>query len=378
MFPLNKRFYELCQALKIDPRDEAAPEQEGTRAFYIALRKQLLGLLENRYSLVDGTLVVEAKRNQGLASALWHELRGEGPKTAITEETARSAVYRLHGFVETPDGGWVLPPRAAAERQSSPTSASEQLAQSLSVIPGQVRERINELSAERADLLHRYLTEAALYVRGRSQEPKLPEPPWNQRYEIARGHEFLEEFLRRARRARYDITLAAVDLYITASTCRALFLDRLKANVRIRVLIFNFLHEDVSYVARMIRRSPDVLRALSNDTVEAFLRIREAAGADGKNLEVRLLNRDPQGRWYIIDPHSDEGEGASAFTVSRAPGAATRASDAGGGWETTRHVIRGYARHVEHLWAEAQDFDAWLPSYERWRARPETKTILGE
>ena len=378
MFPLNKRFYELCLALKIDPRDEAVPEQEGTKAFYIGLRKKLLSLLENRYFLVDDTLVVKAKRNHGLASALWHELRGEGPKTSITELTARSAVYRLHGFVETSDGSWALPPRVAPERNASALSAHDQFEQNLSVIPEQVRGRIDELAAERADLLHRYLSEAAEYLRGKSQEPKLLEPPWNERYEVARGHEFIEEFLRRARRARREIVLAAVDLYITASTCRTLLIDRLKAQVRVRVLIFDFLHGDVKHVARMIRRSPDVLRALGNDTVEAFLRIREAAGVDRKNLEVRLLNRDPQGRWYIIDPLSEEGEGASAFTVPRAPDTATRASDAGGGWETTRHVVRDHARHVDRLWAEAQDFDAWLPSYESWRARPKTKTMLGE
>ena len=59
-------------------------------------------------------------------------------------------------------------------------------------------------------------------------------------------------------------------------------------------------------------------------------------------------------------------------------GTAAKATEAKGGWETTAQVIQAHAREIERLWTEAQDFEAWLPSYESWKALPETKTLLGE
>ncbi len=199
-------------------------------------------------------------------------------------------------------------------------SAEDQFEQSVSVIPRQVRDRIYELCGQRADLMSRYLEQAAKHLQGEVEGLSLPGPPWNERYESKRGYEFAEKFLERAKKARTEILLAAVDFYITSAICQSIFLDRLKNHVRVRILLFDFVRGDTSHVARMVRRSPQVLCALSNDTVEALLWLREEAQAAGvlHKLEIGLLDRDPQGRWYIIDPMSEEGRGAYAFTVPRA------------------------------------------------------------
>ncbi|HYQ25640.1 MAG TPA: hypothetical protein VER04_00435 [Polyangiaceae bacterium] len=381
MFPINKRFHELCRTLKIDPGEGSARHEEGTREFYNTLRKKLSRLLGNRYCLVSGALRVEDQHTQGLAATLRRELNGSGGKTEVVKESnARTAVYRLHGFVETAGGGWVLPKRREAEEDAPMKSAEEQFEQSVSVIPREVRERIYELCAQRGDLMSRYLEQAAKHLQGEAEGLSLPGPPWDERYESKRGHEFAEKFLERAKKARSEVLLAAVDFYITGAICQSILLDRLKNHVRVRILIFDFVRGDTSHVARMVRRSPQVLCALSNDTVEALLWLRDEARAAGvlENLEIGLVDRDPQGRWYIIDPLSEEGRGAYAFTVPRASGTAEKAADSGGGWETTLRVIQSHAREVERLWTEAQPFETWLPNYESWRARPETKTLLGE
>jgi hypothetical protein len=381
VFPINKRFHELCRALKIDPGDGSARYEEGSREFYNTLRKKLSRLLGNRFCLADGTLGVEDRHTQGFADTLRRELNGSGGKTEVVKESnARTAVYRLHGFVEAASGGWVLPPRRETGADAPLKPAEELLQQGVSVIPREVRERIYELCAQRADLMNRYLEQAIKHLQGEGEGPGLPGPPWDERYESKRGHEFAEKFLERAKKARREIWLAAVDFYITAAICQSIFLERLQNHVRVRILIFDFVRGDTSHVARMVRRSPQVLCALSNDTVEALLRLREAARAAGvlEYLEIGVLDRDPQGRWYVIDPMSEDGRGAYAFTVPRASGTAAKPADIGGGWETTAHVIQAHAREVERLWAEAQDFEAWRPSYESWRAHPETKTLLGE
>lgn len=381
MLPINKRFHDLCRALKIDPNDGSTPEEDGTWEFYNTLRRKLSRLLGNRYYLADGALCVEDQHTQGLAATLRRELNGSGGKTEVVKEpNARTAVYRLHGFVETASGAWVLPVRHVAQADAPLKSVEAQFEQCVSVIPAQVRDRIYELCAERRDLMNRYLDQAAQHLQGELEGLNLPVPPWNERYEAKRGHEFVEKFLERAQQARTEITLAAVDFYITAAICQSLFLDRLEHRVRVRILIFDFVHGDTSHVARMVRRSPQVLCALSNDTVEALLSLREEARAAGVHeyLELRVLDRDPQGRWYIIDPMSEEGRGAYAFTVPRAAGTAAKATEAKGGWETTLQVIQAHARDVERLWTEAQDFETWLPRYESWKALPETKTLLCE
>jgi len=381
---INKRFHDLCRALKIDPIDSSAPAEDGSWEFYNTLRRKLSRLLGNRYYLAGGALGVEDQHTQGLPATLRRELNGSGGKTEVVKEAnARTAVYRLHGFVETASGAWVLPVLPVlheAEADAPLKSVEAQFEQCVSVIPAQVRDRICELCAERRDLMNRYLEQAAQHLQGEREGLSLPVPPWNERYESRRGHEFAEKFLERAKKARTVITLAAVDFYITAAICRSLFLDRLEHQVRVRILIFDFVHGDTSHVARMVRRSPVVLCALSNDTVEALLSLREEARAAGvlEYLDIRVLDRDPQGRWYIIDPMSEEGRGAYAFTVPRAPGTAAKATEAKGGWETTAQVIQAHAREIERLWTEAQDFEAWLPSYESWKALPETKTLLGE
>jgi len=384
LFPINKRFHDLCRALKIDPTEGSTTAEDGTWEFYNTLRRKLSRLLGNRYYLAGGALCVEDQHTQGLAATLRRELNGSGGKTEVVKESnARTAVYRLHGFVETANGAWVLPARPERHEPHADAplkSVDAQFEQCVSVIPAQVRDRIDELCAERRDLMNRYLEQAAQHLQGEREGRNLPVPPWNERYEAKRGHEFAEKFLERAKQARSEITLAAVDFYITAAICQSLFLDRLKQRVRVRILIFDFVHGDTSHVARMVRRSPQVLCALSNDTVEALLSLREEARSAGvlEHLELAVLDRDPQGRWYIIDPMSEEGRGAYAFTVPRAAGTAAKATEAKGGWETTVQVIQAHARDVERLWTEAQDFEAWLPSYERWKALPETKTLLCE
>ncbi len=84
MFPINKRFHELCRALKIDPRDGSARHEEGTREFHDTLRKKLSRLLGNRYCLIDGALCVEDQHTQGLAATLRRELTEavEKPKSS--------------------------------------------------------------------------------------------------------------------------------------------------------------------------------------------------------------------------------------------------------------------------------------------------------
>lgn len=385
MFPINQRFWELCLALNIDPQDRDAPQEVGTKPFYVGLRRKVLNLLESRFELVDGALGVETQherlRNTGLAASLWRELNGSGGKTkAIEESTARSAMYRLHGLIETSSGGWVLPPPNAGEPDGSRKPIQAQFEQVFSVVPQLVRERIHELCLQRRDLMDRYIADAVRYLQAEVVGLSLPEPPWNHRYEFTRGHEFIDKFLDCARNARLDITLAAVDFYITASIGRSLFLERLKCGVRVRVLIFDFVRGDVPHVARMIRRSPEVLCALSNETVEALLWLREAAASAGvfDKLEVRLLDRDPRGRWYIVDALRKDGHGQFAFTVPRASDTATRATDSGGGWEVTPEIVQAHAREVEELWQQAEPIDAWLPAYERWKILPETKRLLGE
>jgi hypothetical protein len=51
--------------------------------------------------------------------------------------------------------------------------------------------------------------------------------------------------------------------------------------VRVRFLIFDFVHGDAAHVARMVGRSRDVLCALGNDTVDGLLWLREEARRTG-------------------------------------------------------------------------------------------------
>ena len=106
-----------------------------------------------------------------------------------------------------------------------------------------------------------------------------------------------------------------------------------------------------------------------------MLWLREKAHAVGKleNLEVRLLDRDPEGRWYLIDPRS----GGSGFVVVRASDLQSPAADAAGGRVTDKQQLERHADRVNLLWLAARHLDDWLPAYESWKSDPKNQTILG-
>ena len=93
--------------------------------------------------------------------------------------------------------------------------------------------------------------------------------------------------------------------------------------------------------------------------------LREKARAAGKleHLEVRLLDRDPEGRWYLIDPLA----GGRGFVVPRASGGRISNSQ-----ELERHL-----EQVNLLWGRARQLDEWLPAYEGWKSDPKNQVVLG-
>ena len=64
MYPINRRFCELCVALEI------VAQAEGTEDFYDELRRRVSDLIDSSCELTDGELRVERLRNQGPAWAL--------------------------------------------------------------------------------------------------------------------------------------------------------------------------------------------------------------------------------------------------------------------------------------------------------------------
>jgi len=363
MYPINRRFCELCVALDIVAHDE------GSKEFYERLRGRVLELIDNSYEL-NGVLRVERLRNQGPAWSLNNELTAKGAKTGLlTKDTAELAVYRLLGFVHSP-AGWVQLPRVA--RAEPEDGARARHRDSFAVVPQRVRDRILELWESAPHLLRNYAEDAIGYLKRERADP-LPEPPWSLPYEFDDGHDLILEFLSRAKEAKAAVTVAAVNSYITASIGRQIFLRLLLRGVRVRFLLFDFIHGDAEHVARMVRRSADTLRVLTHDTVAALLRLREDARVAGKlaNLEVRLLDHDLEGRWYLVDPL----EGGCGFVVPRA----SDAPDSGGAGS---RVIdqNDLARHVEQVnrsWSRAQELDDWLPAYDAWKASPVNQATIG-
>jgi len=366
MYPINRRFCELCLALEIVTQDEC------TEDFYDALRRRVSELVDSSWELVDGELRVERLRNQGPTWSLNKELDGTNKTGMLKPDTASPAVYRLLGFVRS-STGWVQLPRDLSLEQATDVGARHR--RSFGIVPQRVRLRILEIWESAPHLLRNYAEDAIAYLMKERADP-LPQAPWNLPYEFENGHEFIFDFLQDARAALTEVTVAAVSSYMTASIGRHIFLGLLARGVRVRFLLFDFVQGDTEHVARMIRRSPDALRVAANDTVEALLWLREKAGAASKleYLEVRLFDRDLEGRWYLIDPSS----GGRGFVVSRASaaqeGAAApigvgRISDA---QELTRHL-----EQVNLLWSRARELNDWLPNYEAWKSDPNNQVILG-
>lgn len=366
MYPINRRFCEICLALQIVAQDE------GTKDFYEKLRGRVLELIDNSFELADVLRVEKRLRNQGPAWLLNKELAETGAKTGLLKrETAELAVYRLLGFVRS-SAGWVQVPRdLRGERTDGPEHLHRQ---AFGVVPQAVRQRILELWESAPHLLRNYAEEAISYLRRDRADP-LPDPPWNLPYEFKNGHEFIFDFLASARDAQAEVMIAAVNSYITASIGRQIFLKLLLRGVKVRFLLFDFIHGDVEHVARMIRRSPDALSVFANDTVEALLSLFEQARAAGKveNLEVRLLDRDPEGRWYLIDPLA----GGCGFVVARASDDPCKASDAAGGRVSERQQLERHTARVRSLWDRARKFEDWLPAYDDWKSAPHNQLLLG-
>jgi hypothetical protein len=363
MYPINERLCRLCLSLEIVPKDE------GSKHFYEALHRRVFKLIDASYVLSEELeLSIQRRRNSGPAHALSRELQGKGGKSEkLSKDTATPLVYRLHGFVQTESSDWVLAPRESRGYIDF-ESAFE-------VVPKRIRDRIHELGQHRPAQLADYLRRAIAYLEG---GPAPRDPPWNEPYEFERGHEFILMFLDYAKQASTDITLAAVDFYITASIGRKIFLDGLNRGVRVRFLVFDFVHGDAIHVAHMVGRSTDVLYAFGNDTVEGLLWLREEARRAGvdRNFEVRLLDRDLQGRWYLIDTLNTCAQAAKPYGFT-APRASAKSMNASGGFEVKPEIVNGYAKEVDALWKDARVLEDWLPDYEAWRARPDIKAILG-
>ena len=205
MYPINRRFCELCLALEIVARDE------GTREFYEKLRGRVLELIDNSYELTDGVLRVERRRNQGPAWPSDKELSETGAKTGLlTRDTAELAVYRL--WLRPIFSGWVQLPRELRDEQVEGTRPPHR--ESFGVVPQRVRERLRELWESAPNLLRNYAEEAIVYLKKERADP-LPEPPWNLPYEFENGHELIFDFLVGAKDAQTEVTVAAVNCYIT-------------------------------------------------------------------------------------------------------------------------------------------------------------------
>ena len=147
-------------------------------------------------------------------------------------------------------------------------------------------------------------------------------------------------------------------------------------NVRVRFLLFDFLHGKVEHVAKMIRRSEHAFYAFASDTVDALLELRRRATAAGKAhlLEVRLLDKDPEGRWYIVDARPDAIP--KGFVVPRA--SECKSAEASGDRVSVVDVLR-HAEVVERLWAGARELDdQWWEEYKTWKIDPDTQRMLGQ
>lgn len=371
--PLNARFRRVCQSLQIDVGKDDDPR--ASRSLIEAVH----GLISHPYGLRGGRVaVVDEGRNKGPAKSLERELDGKGNKLGtLTPASATRLAHWLHGFLQTEEGVWDLPPEPVEGESVWSASVA-------GIIPPLVRERIAMFHHHRRAELDHYLARTIDYLA--APHRGLPTPPWEEPYEVTRAHELIREFLRRAESARSDITMAGVDFYLTMSIGRLVLLDRLEKGVRLRVLVFDFLHGDTRKVARLVGRSRDTLCVLVDDTVEALLWLGEQASERASaNLEVRLTRQDPQGRWYLVDVRKDRaGVRPYAFIVSRAsaPGGAPKktrkAADTPGAFEVLPTKIDATAGEVEKLWASARPFDTWLPEYRRWRASKEGKRIRGE
>lgn len=366
MYAINRRFCELCMALEIVTRDE------GTKEFYEKLRQRVLELIDNSYELSDGVLHVSRLRNQGPAWSLHNELSARGAKTGLlTKDTAELAVHRLLGFVHSSEG-WVQVPRDL--RSEPATGARPPHRESFGVVPQRVRQRIFELWESAPHLLRNYAEDAIAYLKRERADP-LPEPPWNLPYEFDHGHDFILDFLSSAKDAKTEVTVAAVTSYITASIGQQVFLRLLQREVKVRFLLFDFINGDTEHVARMVRRSPDSLRVFAHDTMEALLRLRSSARSAGKleNLAVRILSRDPEGRWYLVDPL----EGGSGFVALRATETSSSGAAVVGGRITDGRELQRHVERVNLSWSEAQTLDDWLPGYEAWKCDPVNQAVLG-
>jgi len=371
--PLNARFRRVCQSLQIEVGKDDDPRASRT------LVEAVHGLISHPYGLRGSrVVVVDEGRNKGPAKSLERELDGKGNKLGtLTRASATRLAYWLHGFLQAEDGAWDLPPEPVEGESGWSASVA-------GVLPPLVRERIAMFHRYRRSELDHYLARTIDYLA--APHRGLPMPPWEEPYEVARAHELIREFLRRAESARSDITMAGVDFYLTMSIGRLVLLDRLEKGVRLRILIFDFLRGDTRKVARLVGRSRDTLCVLVDDTVEALLWLREhASERAAANLEVRLSRGDPQGRWYLVDARHDRaGARPYAFIVSRAsaqgapPKTARKSADAPGAFEVLPAKIDATAGDVEKLWAGARPLETWLPEYRKWRASKEGKRIRGE
>jgi hypothetical protein len=364
MYPINRRFCELCMALQIVAHDE------GSKEFYERLRGRVLELIDNYFELTDGVLRVERFRNQGPAWSLNNELTAKGAKTGLlTKDTAELAVYRLLGFVHSPTG-WVQLPRVVRGEPQDGARARHRAG--FAAVPHRVRERILELWESAPHLLRNYAEDAIGYLRRERADP-LPEPPWSLPYEFDDGHDLILEFLSRAKDAKAAVTVAAVNSYITASIGRQIFLRLLLRGVGVRFLLFDFIHGDAEHVARMVRRSADTICVFGHDTIEALLRLREEARAAGKlaNLDVRLLDHDLEGRWYLVDPL----EGGCGFVVPRA----SNRPDSGvaGGRVIDQNDLARHVEQVNRACSRAQKLDDWLPAYDAWKSSRVNQAAIG-
>ena len=380
-FPINERFRELCLAL------EVATSDADSKPAYRELLGTVSDLLENEYVLTGNLIRVRTLRTQGPIQSLRSELAGKNGKTqTMAPKVAALAVRRLLGFVECTerDERWVQlphdrelgyhfePPKAAPAKLWAHHEVYE------AVVPAHVRAKIYRFHRSAPLLLNRFVKEASAYL-SKPGARALPTPPWNQPYEFENGHNFIHEFLSDAEHATSDITVAAVSSYICASIGQQIFLEALKRGIAIRFLLLDFVHGDVKHVARMIRRSPDALCVFANDTLEALLWLRERALAENTSgqLELRVLQRDPQGRWYLIDARG-EPKGRRAFIVPRAAGGETKAASVAGG-RVPQSLAENPIREVDALWAQARPVDAeWLKDYESWKADRRIQKLLGQ
>lgn len=370
-----------------NPRAYLSGKQQSIQPEHLlALVRPLL--VENQ--LEDGKVRLAAREERsqnsgplGKTMSFYRDLGRDEQPRGMRDQTARQLVWRLVGFLPEAKRGtpsahdprlWTWPLVSLTTNDSSAQEFRKAL---LAIHAAEVLSRLEWAYQTNPHCLWIHADRCKSYLLGYIDElhdPLQVEPierssPARRIAYYGNSHDCISNVLSAVALARSDVTFVGAAFSISAKHGEEKFLTALACGVRLRFVVFDFMgasRGSAAAVANGMGLLFDSMVERFVSTIDALLELQSKARANGwLTLELRLLNRDPGMRRYIID-ECDTRTG-QVFFVPRVRGslkvpAFVATNDLG---EVVEPIIKG----VRELWDAAKPIsDDWIVEFRRWAA----------